>query len=63
MLPSPAARRSASGAPPDEPPAPRTSAALGLVRQALLGLGIATLVVLLLLFAGSEDRGFIYIDF
>jgi hypothetical protein len=35
----------------------------GLLRHALLGLLVATLVVVLLLFAGSEDRGFIYIDF
>ena len=34
-----------------------------LFRQALLGLAIAMLVVFLLLFAGSEDRGFIYVDF
>jgi len=32
-------------------------------RQVLVGLLLATLVILLLLFAGSEDRGFIYIDF
>jgi hypothetical protein len=29
----------------------------------LLGLVVAAMVVILLLFAGSEDRGFIYVDF
>ncbi|MBP6608753.1 MAG: hypothetical protein KA258_04135 [Deltaproteobacteria bacterium] len=28
-----------------------------------LGLGIALAVVVLLLFAGTEDQGFIYVDF
>lgn len=32
-------------------------------RDAALGLLIALVVVLLFVFAGSEDRGFIYVDF
>jgi len=50
-------------APPALPPGPQLAPAPGLLRQAGLGLLIATLLVVLLLFAGSEDRGFIYIDF
>ncbi len=44
-------------------PSPAHKLVPRIVKDALLGLGIATVLVLLLLFAGSEDRGFIYIDF
>ena len=43
--------------------APHENDPLWKMRHALLGLLIATLLVVLLLFAGSEDRGFIYVDF
>ena len=36
---------------------------LPVLRDMLLGLFFALLVVLLLLWSGSEDRSFIYIDF
>jgi hypothetical protein len=34
-----------------------------LLGDALWGLVVALLLVLILLFMGSEDRGFIYVDF
>lgn len=43
-------------------PAPKPGPVLW-ARDAALGLLIALVVVLLFVFAGSEDRGFIYVDF
>ena len=49
--------------PPAQTPGLVARLATGVLRPAAIGLFIATLLVVLLLFAGSEDRGFIYIDF
>lgn len=47
---------------PAPAPAPKPGPVLW-ARDAALGLLIALVVVLLFVFAGSEDRGFIYVDF
>jgi hypothetical protein len=49
----------------DQVPSAPTASGASHQRDALLGLCVAALVVLILLFAGStgEDRGFIYVDF
>jgi len=50
-----------SGSAPTEPAAPRR--AVELFSDAIWGLALAVLLILVLLFMGSEDRGFIYVDF
>lgn len=43
--------------------APLPARTVALVTDVGIGLGIALLIVTLLLFAGAEDQGFIYVDF